>query len=93
VVALGPVPAATSDDEFRHAFETTLSSVSGFGAVQKLQSMPGFVTVPSGPATNEVNVTFAPGAASAGSARTARMRVDVMSESPGPRAGTQVAVP
>ena len=47
VGALGPVPAATSDDEFRHAFETTLSSVSGFGAVQKLQSMPGFDHLPS----------------------------------------------
>ena len=91
-VAVGPTPAATSDDASRHAFATTLSSVSGLGAEQKLQSMPAFVTVPPGLATSDVNVTVAPGLPSAGSARTARMRVDVTSESPGPRGGTHVTV-
>jgi hypothetical protein len=91
-VVAGPCPAATSAEEVRHTLDTTLSSVSGLGAVQKLQSMAAPVTVPPAPATNEVNVTAVPGAASAGSARTARMRVEDTSESSGPRFGTHVTV-
>ena len=87
----GPAAMGTSEDESRHAADTTLSVVSGFGAVQKLQSSGAPVMVPPGDATSAVSVSVEPGGASAGSLLTASTRVDVTSASFGPRSGLHAA--